>query len=129
MSNIGRLLWYLIDQNKICRGTAKLFVFTWFSAIILFFPDGTSHRQIFDKSLQVRQLNVVEPHGILLLRAGTSNKDCKIYVFRLSQIEANMEIRTRIDVKDQRMEKTRGTNLYALSRPGKHENGASNFNG
>ncbi|CAG9769363.1 unnamed protein product [Ceutorhynchus assimilis] len=80
--------------------------------------DGTSHRQIFDKSLQVRQLNVVEPHGIILLRAGTSNKDCKIYVFRLSELETITDIRTRIDVKDHRLEKTRGAHFYTLSRSG-----------
>ncbi|XP_066244731.1 GTPase-activating Rap/Ran-GAP domain-like protein 3 isoform X2 [Euwallacea similis] len=80
--------------------------------------DGTSHRQVFDKSLQVRQLNVVEPHGILLLRAGASHKDCKVYVFRLSQLQSQTDVKTRMDVKDYRMERTRGANLYALSRPG-----------
>ncbi|ERL87527.1 hypothetical protein D910_04918 [Dendroctonus ponderosae] len=80
--------------------------------------DGTSHRQIFDKSLQVRQLNVVEPHGIILLRAGSAHKDCKIYVFRLSQIEMTTEIFTRIDVKEHRMERTRGAHLYSISRAG-----------
>lgn len=81
--------------------------------------DGSSHRLIFDKSLQARQLNVVEPHGILLLRGGHSNKEGKVYVFRLSQIESLGDARSRLDVKDHRMERTRGTNLYAISRPGK----------
>ncbi|XP_076275475.1 GTPase-activating Rap/Ran-GAP domain-like protein 3 isoform X1 [Rhynchophorus ferrugineus] len=80
--------------------------------------DGTSHRLIFDKTLQVRQLNVVEPHGILLLRAGSSSKECKIYVFRLSQIGSMTDTKTRLDLKDHRMEKTRGTHLYAISRSG-----------
>ncbi|XP_049821518.1 GTPase-activating Rap/Ran-GAP domain-like protein 3 isoform X2 [Aethina tumida] len=80
--------------------------------------DGNSHRLIFDKSLQARQLNVVEPHGILLLRGGHSSKEGKIYVFRLSQIESAAEPRSRLDVKDHRLERTRGTNLYAISRPG-----------
>lgn len=33
------------------------------------FADGVTQRQIFDKTIQVNQLNVVEAHGILLLRA------------------------------------------------------------
>lgn len=74
---------------------------------------------IFDRTLQVRQLSVVEPHGILLLRAGHSNKEGKVYVFRLSQIESQNDVKSRLDVKEHRMERTRGTNLYALSRPGK----------
>lgn len=81
--------------------------------------DGSSHRLIFDRSLQVKQLNVVEPHGIMLLRGGHSNKEGKIYVFRLSQIESLNEPRCRLDIKDHRLERTRGTNLYAISRPGK----------
>lgn len=37
--------------------------------IIIIFADGVTQRQIFDKTIQVNQLNVVEAHGILLLRA------------------------------------------------------------
>ncbi|EEZ97268.2 GTPase-activating Rap/Ran-GAP domain-like protein 3 isoform X1 [Tribolium castaneum] len=80
--------------------------------------DGSSHRQVFDRSLQVKQLNVVEPHGILLLRGGHSNKEGKIYVFRLSQIETLSEPKCRLDIKDHRLERTRGVHLYAISRPG-----------
>ncbi|VEN60453.1 unnamed protein product, partial [Callosobruchus maculatus] len=80
--------------------------------------DGNTHRLIFDKTLQVRQVSVVEPHGILLLKAGAVNKEGKIYVFRLSQIEAMSEPKSRMDVKEHRLEKTRGVHLYALSRPG-----------
>ncbi|XP_074025682.1 GTPase-activating Rap/Ran-GAP domain-like protein 3 isoform X2 [Leptinotarsa decemlineata] len=80
--------------------------------------DGSSHRLIFDKTLQVRQLNVVEPHGIFLLRGGHSNKEGKIYVFRLSQIESISDPKSRMDIKDHRLDRTRGTNLYTISRPG-----------
>ncbi|KAK5649770.1 hypothetical protein RI129_000799 [Pyrocoelia pectoralis] len=80
--------------------------------------DGISHKMIFDRSLQVRQLNVVEPHGIMLLRAGNSNREGKVYVFRLSQIESITDCRSRYEIKEHRMEKTRGTHLYALSRTG-----------
>lgn len=85
---------------------------------MILFIDGNSHRLIFDKSLQVKQLNIVEPHGILLLRAGQSCREGKVYIFRLSEIDKQAEVRTRIEVKDHRMERTRGCHLYALSRPG-----------
>ncbi|XP_031357939.1 GTPase-activating Rap/Ran-GAP domain-like protein 3 isoform X2 [Photinus pyralis] len=80
--------------------------------------DGLSHRMIFDRTLQVRQLSVVEPHGIMLIRAGNSNREGKVYVFRLSQIDAIVECRSRYEIKEHRLEKTRGTHLYALSRTG-----------
>lgn len=35
----------------------------------IFLTDGVSHKQIFDKSVLVKQLHVVEAHGILLFRA------------------------------------------------------------
>ncbi|XP_063906310.1 GTPase-activating Rap/Ran-GAP domain-like protein 3 isoform X2 [Zophobas morio] len=81
--------------------------------------DGTSHHQIFDRSLQVRQLSVVEAHGILLLRAAHSSKESnRIYIFRLSNIESLDASKTRSNVKGQRLERTRGTNLYSISRSG-----------
>ncbi|CAG9823734.1 unnamed protein product [Phaedon cochleariae] len=80
--------------------------------------DGSSHRLIFDKTLSVRQLSVVEPHGIFLMRAGQSNKEGKIYVFRLSQIECIQDPLSRLETKEHRLERTRGTNLYAISRAG-----------
>ncbi|XP_072152299.1 GTPase-activating Rap/Ran-GAP domain-like protein 3 isoform X1 [Bemisia tabaci] len=83
--------------------------------------DGVTHKQIFDKSLQVKQLHVVEAHGILLLRAD-KGKDGKIYVFRLSDFESdsNTELvpRSKQDVKEHRLERTRGCQSYAISRPG-----------
>lgn len=36
--------------------------------MIIIITEGVTHRQIFDKSVQVKQLNCVEAHGILLLR-------------------------------------------------------------
>ncbi|KAG8189266.1 hypothetical protein JTE90_019027 [Oedothorax gibbosus] len=82
--------------------------------------EGTSHRLIFDKSLQVKQLSVVEAHGILLLRAD-KGRDSRIHVFRLSDFEGEFNeslIRTKADVKDHKIERTKGCQLYALSRPG-----------
>ncbi|XP_014288553.3 GTPase-activating Rap/Ran-GAP domain-like protein 3 isoform X2 [Halyomorpha halys] len=83
--------------------------------------DGISHRQIFDKTVIVKQLTVVEAHGILLIRVDkvkTTGRDSKMHVFRLSDFERDGEVRSRPDMKEHKLERTRGCNLYAVSRPG-----------
>nr|XP_045581398.1 GTPase-activating Rap/Ran-GAP domain-like protein 3 [Procambarus clarkii] len=80
--------------------------------------EGVAHRLIFDKSVQVKQLSVVEAHGILLLRAD-KGRDGKIHVFRLSDFEGDEErVKVKVDLKDHRLERTKGCHLYAISRPG-----------
>ncbi|KAG7209557.1 hypothetical protein KM043_015635 [Ampulex compressa] len=51
--------------------------------------DGLSHRLIFDESVQIKQLDVVEQHGILLFRAGDKGKESNVYIFRLREFESN----------------------------------------
>ncbi|XP_076182297.1 GTPase-activating Rap/Ran-GAP domain-like protein 3 isoform X2 [Ptiloglossa arizonensis] len=51
--------------------------------------DSLSHRLIFDESVQIKQLEVVEQHGILLFRAGDKGKESNVYVFRLREFENN----------------------------------------
>jgi hypothetical protein len=48
-----------------------------------------THRLLFDKSVQMKQLDVIEQHGILLFRAGDKGKDCNVHVFRLSELEVD----------------------------------------
>ncbi|XP_050528670.1 GTPase-activating Rap/Ran-GAP domain-like protein 3 isoform X2 [Daktulosphaira vitifoliae] len=81
--------------------------------------DSVSQRQIFDKVIQANQLNVIEAHGILLFRA-EKGRDSKIYVFRLSEFEmgTQKEIKNKIDLKDHKLEKTRGCSMYAISKSG-----------
>ncbi|XP_050432904.1 GTPase-activating Rap/Ran-GAP domain-like protein 3 [Adelges cooleyi] len=81
--------------------------------------DGVSQRQIFDKVIQANQLNVVEAHGILLFRA-EKGRDSKIYVFRLSEFEADAqrEVKNKLDIKDHKLERTRGCSMYAVSKQG-----------
>lgn len=109
--------------------------------------DGISHKQIIDKSVSIRQLNVVEAHGILLFRAdkGTgypigyeqpsilpvmglyavlTGRDSKIHVFRLSDFESDVVssndfiLKGRLDFKEHKIERTRGCIMYATSKPG-----------
>ncbi|CAG5095244.1 Similar to GARNL3: GTPase-activating Rap/Ran-GAP domain-like protein 3 (Gallus gallus) [Cotesia congregata] len=48
--------------------------------------DGLPDRLLFDKSVQIKQLNVVEQHGILLFRTGDKGKESNVYVYRLSEL-------------------------------------------
>nr|XP_040223872.2 GTPase-activating Rap/Ran-GAP domain-like protein 3 isoform X2 [Anopheles coluzzii]XP_040223874.2 GTPase-activating Rap/Ran-GAP domain-like protein 3 isoform X2 [Anopheles coluzzii]XP_049461475.1 GTPase-activating Rap/Ran-GAP domain-like protein 3 isoform X2 [Anopheles coluzzii] len=83
--------------------------------------EDQTHRVVFDKTLCVRQLNVVEDHGIMLVRGGSAmQKDGhRIHVFRLNEFTDDRLVqRSRVDVKERRIEKTRGCHLYAISRAG-----------
>ncbi|XP_076343533.1 GTPase-activating Rap/Ran-GAP domain-like protein 3 isoform X2 [Tachypleus tridentatus] len=82
--------------------------------------EGASHRMIFDRSVTAKQLSVVEAHGILLLRVD-KGRDSKIHVFRLSDFEREQNdhnILRKLNIKEHKLERTRGCHLYALSRPG-----------
>ncbi|XP_076359902.1 GTPase-activating Rap/Ran-GAP domain-like protein 3 isoform X2 [Tachypleus tridentatus] len=87
---------------------------------VFLLEEGTAHRPIFDKTIQAKQLNVVEAHGILLFRAD-KGRDSRIHVFRLSDFDNQFRengVRNKTDIRDQRIEKTKGCHLYAISRPG-----------
>ncbi|KAG5344721.1 GARL3 protein, partial [Acromyrmex charruanus] len=55
--------------------------------------DGVSHRLLFDESVQIKQLDVIEQHGILLFRAGDKGKESSVYVFRLREFESDASMR------------------------------------
>jgi len=59
----------------------------------ILFPDGVSHRLLFDESVQIKQLDVVEQHGILLFRAGDKGKESSVYIFRLREFESDASLR------------------------------------
>ncbi|XP_014601552.1 PREDICTED: GTPase-activating Rap/Ran-GAP domain-like protein 3 isoform X2 [Polistes canadensis] len=48
--------------------------------------EGLSHRMIFDESVPIKQLDVVEQHGILLFRGIDKGKE-SVYVFRLREFD------------------------------------------
>lgn len=76
---------------------------------------------VFDKSFCVRQISVVEDHGIMLIRGGSStHKDShRIHVFKLNEFrDDQLKIRSKIDIRDRRIEKTRGCHLYTISKGG-----------
>ncbi|XP_077538309.1 GTPase-activating Rap/Ran-GAP domain-like protein 3 isoform X2 [Haemaphysalis longicornis] len=98
-------------NNKLVLGTE--------SGIFLI-EEGLTHRMIFDKTVVVKQISVVEAHGILLFRTDRG-RDSRIHVFRLSDFDGDTGsslVRTRSDLRDHKLERTKGCHLYALSRPG-----------
>ncbi|XP_063235198.1 GTPase-activating Rap/Ran-GAP domain-like protein 3 isoform X3 [Bacillus rossius redtenbacheri] len=100
-------------------GDCRLLVAT--DAGIFLVEESLSHRQVFDKTVLVKQLHVVEAHGILLFRTDRG-RDSKMHVFRLSDFDgeaaAELPARGRADLKEHRLERTKGCHLYAVSRPG-----------
>ncbi|XP_022244484.1 GTPase-activating Rap/Ran-GAP domain-like protein 3 [Limulus polyphemus] len=99
-------------------GENRLVLATEAGAFLL--EEGVTHRPIFDKTVQIKHLNVVEAHGILLFRAD-KGRDSRIYVYRLSDFESEASengVRNKTDLRDHRLEKTKGCHLYAISRPG-----------
>lgn len=82
--------------------------------------EDQSNQIVFDKTFAVRQMSVVEDHNIMLIRGGSvGHKDDRIYVFRLNEFkEENIKVRARIELKDRRIEKTRGCHLFATSKGG-----------
>ncbi|XP_062711925.1 GTPase-activating Rap/Ran-GAP domain-like protein 3 isoform X3 [Aedes albopictus] len=83
--------------------------------------EDQTHRIVFDRTLAVKQLSVIEDHGIMLVRGGSAlQKDGhRVHVFRLNEFsEDRLGQRSRIDVKDRRIDKTRGCHLFAISRAG-----------
>ncbi|KAK7863100.1 hypothetical protein R5R35_001025 [Gryllus longicercus] len=100
-------------------GDTRLLVSTESGTYLI--EESLAHRLVFDKSVVVKQLHVVEAHGILLLRC-EKGRDCKIYVFRLSdfdgEVSTDNSARGRQDIKDNRLEKTKGCHTFSISRPG-----------
>ncbi|XP_069571732.1 GTPase-activating Rap/Ran-GAP domain-like protein 3 isoform X2 [Brachyistius frenatus] len=74
--------------------------------------------QVFDKTMVVKQMHVVEPQDLLITRAD-KGKDARLYVFRLSTIKRGLEerqlVRTKCDSRENKLEKTKGCHLYSIN--------------
>lgn len=74
---------------------------------------------IFDNKICIKQLSVLEEHDLLLTRGGSYvNPDANlIHVFRLKEfLNTNFETKSINDVKDRRIERTRGCHLFATAK-------------
>uniref|UniRef100_A0A8C6UR60 GTPase-activating Rap/Ran-GAP domain-like protein 3 n=1 Tax=Neogobius melanostomus TaxID=47308 RepID=A0A8C6UR60_9GOBI len=74
--------------------------------------------QVFDKTVVVKQMHVLEPQDLLIMRAD-KGKDARIYVFRLSVLKRGLEakqlIRSKCDCRENKLEKTKGCHLYSIN--------------
>ncbi|XP_022075086.1 GTPase-activating Rap/Ran-GAP domain-like protein 3 isoform X1 [Acanthochromis polyacanthus] len=74
--------------------------------------------QVFDKTMVVKQMHVLEPQDLLITRAD-KGKDARLYVFRLSAMKRGLEerqlVRSKCDSRENKLEKTKGCHLYSIN--------------
>ncbi|KAM6975261.1 GTPase-activating Rap/Ran-GAP domain-like protein 3 isoform 3-T3 [Tautogolabrus adspersus] len=74
--------------------------------------------QVFDKTMVVKQMHVLEPQDLLITRAD-KGKDARLYVFRLSALKRGLEekqlVRSKCDSRENKLEKTKGCHLYSIN--------------
>ncbi|XP_028980907.1 GTPase-activating Rap/Ran-GAP domain-like protein 3 isoform X3 [Esox lucius] len=74
--------------------------------------------QVFDKTMLLKQMHIVEPQDLLITRAD-KGKDARLYVFRLSMLKRGLEerqlVRTKCDSRENKLEKTKGCHLYSIN--------------
>ncbi|CAL8320342.1 unnamed protein product [Lota lota] len=74
--------------------------------------------QVFDKTLVVKQMHILEPQDLLVTRAD-KGKDARLYVFRLSTLRRGLEekqaVRSKCDSRENKLEKTKGCHLYSIN--------------
>ncbi|KAM6337452.1 GTPase-activating Rap/Ran-GAP domain-like protein 3 isoform 4-T5 [Alca torda] len=85
---------------------------------ILLIDDGQPSVQVFDKTLQIKQMHVLEALDLLIARTD-KGKDSRILVFRLSAVQKDIEtkqmIRSKYDCRENKLERTKGCHLYAIN--------------
>ncbi|XP_075704460.1 LOW QUALITY PROTEIN: GTPase-activating Rap/Ran-GAP domain-like protein 3, partial [Rhinoderma darwinii] len=91
---------------------------------VLLIDDGQPAVPVLDKSLQISQMHLLEALDLLITRAD-KGKDARLYVFRLSAIrkdvEDNRAPRSKYECRENKLEKTKGCHLYAISTHHSHE--------
>ncbi|XP_068938804.1 GTPase-activating Rap/Ran-GAP domain-like protein 3 isoform X3 [Petaurus breviceps papuanus] len=85
---------------------------------VLLVDDGQPIVPIFDKTLQVKQIHVLESLDLLITRAD-KGKDARLFVFRLSSVRKDVEgrhvVKSKYDCRENKLEKTKGCHLYAIN--------------
>ncbi|XP_049460240.1 GTPase-activating Rap/Ran-GAP domain-like protein 3 isoform X3 [Epinephelus fuscoguttatus] len=80
-------------------------------------PQTVPPVQVFDKTMVVKQVHVLEPQDLLITRAD-KGKDARLYVYRLSALRRGLEeklIRSKCDSRENKLEKTKGCHLYSIN--------------
>ncbi|MGH0151348.1 UNVERIFIED_CONTAM: hypothetical protein FKN15_020380 [Acipenser sinensis] len=74
--------------------------------------------QVFDKTMAVKQMHVLEAQDLLITRTD-KGKDARLFVFRLSSIKKGLEdkqlVRSKYDSRENKLEKTKGCHLYCIN--------------
>ncbi|XP_042364706.1 GTPase-activating Rap/Ran-GAP domain-like protein 3 isoform X3 [Plectropomus leopardus] len=73
--------------------------------------------QVFDRTMVVKQVHVLEPQDLLITRAD-KGKDARLYVYRLSALKRGLEeklVRSKCDSRENKLEKTKGCHLYSIN--------------
>ncbi|KAB0406902.1 hypothetical protein E2I00_002032 [Balaenoptera physalus] len=101
-------------------------------------PDDLPSVPVFDKTLPVKQMHVLEALDLLIFRADKGvlpgrltfpsissvcfippGKDARLFVFRLSAVQRGMEgkqaVKGKYDCRENKLEKTKGCHLYAIN--------------
>ncbi|XP_067868512.1 GTPase-activating Rap/Ran-GAP domain-like protein 3 isoform X3 [Heterodontus francisci] len=85
---------------------------------VLLLDEGQTPVPVFDRTLPVKQMDILETQDLLLSRAD-KGKDARLFVFRLSAIKKALEekqlVKSKSDCKDNKLEKTKGCHLYAIN--------------
>ncbi|XP_029468930.1 GTPase-activating Rap/Ran-GAP domain-like protein 3 isoform X3 [Rhinatrema bivittatum] len=85
---------------------------------VLLIDDGQPSLQVFDKTLQVKQMHILETLDLLITRAD-KGKDARLFVFRLSAIRKGLEekliVKSKYDCRENKLEKTKGCHFYAIN--------------
>ncbi|XP_047685874.1 GTPase-activating Rap/Ran-GAP domain-like protein 3 isoform X1 [Prionailurus viverrinus] len=85
---------------------------------VLLVDDDLPSVPVFDKTLPVKQMHVLETLDLLILRAD-KGKDARLFVFRLSAVhkavEGKQAVKGKCDCRDNKLEKTKGCHLYAIN--------------
>ncbi|XP_062929502.1 GTPase-activating Rap/Ran-GAP domain-like protein 3 isoform X1 [Mobula hypostoma] len=85
---------------------------------VLLLDEGQSPVPVFDRTLPVKQMDILETQDLFLCRAD-KGKDARLFVFRLSTIRRAVEerqlVKSKADCKDNKLEKTKGCHLYATN--------------
>ncbi|KAM6183401.1 GTPase-activating Rap/Ran-GAP domain-like protein 3 isoform 2-T2 [Erethizon dorsatum] len=85
---------------------------------VLLVDDDLPAVPVFDRTLPVKQMHVLETLDLLVLRAD-KGKDARLFVFRLSTVQKDLEGRQvgrgRSDCRENKLEKTKGCHSYAVN--------------
>nr|XP_021502305.1 GTPase-activating Rap/Ran-GAP domain-like protein 3 [Meriones unguiculatus] len=85
---------------------------------VLLVDDDLPAVPVFDRTLPVKQIHVLETLDLLVLRAD-KGKDARLFVFRLSVVQKGLDGRqtgrSRSDCRENKLEKTKGCHLYAIN--------------